>query len=168
LLAAVGITRHRWLAAGFVTLWIGTGFYTSGDLTYSHWVTNTPRWHYPWADIHAAVPPTLAEDDRVLALLPGGINVWTHEGLAAHFFPGGQADVLATFRSVPREDSLNELLTRTAGSQHLYVAYKKSWPAYHLTEMQDLLATAFIPCGTVTETRDAHLSLYVSTRQTCP
>ncbi|MEM6529796.1 MAG: hypothetical protein AAF653_15970, partial [Chloroflexota bacterium] len=167
LLAAVGITRYRWLAIGFVALWIGSGFYTSRDLTYAHNVTNTPRWHYPWADIRAGVP-ALDENDRVLALLPGGINVWTHEGLAEHFFPGGEADVLATFRAIPREDSLNELLLKTVGSEHLYVAYKKSWPAYHLVDMQELLSLAFVSCGTVLETADAHLLLYVSTQQTCP
>ena len=167
LLIALGITRNRWLAAAFIALFIGTGFYTGSNLYFAHSVTNTPRWHYPWEDVYAAVPANLQPGDTVLALLPGGINEWTHVGLAAHFFPQGNAEVVQTFRSIPREDTLNEVIDKTFGSERVWIAYKKSWDAYHREDIQQLMALSYTNCGTVLETEDAVITLYVRGSQDC-
>ncbi len=168
LLVALGITRHRWIAAGFVALWVGTGFYTGADLYYAHNVTNSPRWHYPYVQVREAVGGGLPLDERLIVMLPGGIAEWTHVGVAEHFFPGGNARVIDAFSSTPVESVMAEVVQTVNGSQRVWLAYKRPWPPpYNLEAVQRFLAFNYTDCGVVYETNDVLVHLYTTTTQGC-
>lgn len=167
LLAGVGLVRLRWLGVLVVVVWAAAGLYTARDLTFAHNVTNTPRWHYPWQELYDRVTPQLQQDDTVLALLPGGINQWTHDGIGAHFFPDADAQVVMTFISVGQAQALADVANKTAGSERVWVASKSSWRPHYHDAILAQLNTQFVLCGTVQDANDLTLKLYAANTASC-
>lgn len=163
LLVALGLTRWRTLAALAVPLWMAAGVVNGWPLAFAHSSTNSPRWHFPWADVQAALDAEDVPGATVLALLPGGVADWMHTGPAGYYLPGANVQIITTWRHDSESAVRDRVATATAGTDRVWVAYKPSWVAHHHPAALAQLAGTLPACGVVRTGWDAEVWLYAAT-----